>query len=115
MPAPEHDRSLIIPAYVHVARFRGEQPAGRAYVSAQEAIYSEPRCDLSVYRLQLERVYHVAVLGDLPPRRLDRTLRRILAAGMSTSLPQELIQILMERRTQSIQLGPWVERHRTPG
>src|SRR4051812_24784582 len=111
MPSQEHDQSQSTPAYLKVARFSSEGPAGRAYFAAQEAIYSEPRCDLSVYRLQLEKIYHVAVLGDSPPRRLERTLRQILAAGDPASLPPELIQILIERRAQSIKIGPWVERH----
>jgi hypothetical protein len=55
------------------------------------------------------------VLGATPPQELDRTIRRILAAGEPTALPEEVLTLLLQRRAQQIRLGPWVERHHRPG
>jgi hypothetical protein len=106
-----HDQHPDQPPYYRAARFSGERPAGRAYSQAQELIFRDPGCDLSVYRLQLERVWHVAVLGEPPREDLDRKLRAILARGEPASLPEEIRLELRRRRAQAIQLGPWVERH----
>jgi hypothetical protein len=108
MHRPE-DQNYSIP-YYQAARFSGERPAGRAYARAQGLIYQEP-CDLSAFRFLLERSWHVAILGDPPPATLDRSLRRILGWGESTTLPDDILQQLWERRAQAIKLGPWVERH----
>jgi hypothetical protein len=97
--------------YLRAARFPGERPAGRAYTEAQELVFRDPGCELSVYRLQLERVWHVAVLGEQPREDLERHLQTILSRGETTSLPEEILRELQRRRAQAIKLGPWVERH----
>src|SRR5438874_902537 len=89
--------------YYQAARFSGERPAGRAYVRAQELIYQQP-CDLSAFRFLLERSWHVAILGEPPPEALERSLRRILARGELTTLPDELVKLLLERRAQATKL-----------
>jgi hypothetical protein len=111
VPTPEQPPELR--SYLHAARFGGERPAGRAYVRAQEAIRTT-ECDLSTFRLRLNQVWHVAVLGQAPPETLDRSLRRILAWGEPTTLPDDILQQLWERRAQAIKLGPWLERHEQP-
>src|SRR6266550_4107661 len=85
-PTPEQPRP-----YYQAARFSGERPAGRAYARAQELIYQQP-CDLSAFRFLLERNWHVAIVGETPPAALDRSLRRILARGEPTTLPNDLLQ-----------------------
>jgi len=102
------------PPYHRAARFSGEHPAGQAYEQAQEALYNGPPNDLSVYRLVLAQVYHVAVLGQTPPDELKQRLETILAAGESAELPTEILHALAERRRQSIRHGNWVERHFRP-
>jgi hypothetical protein len=97
--------------YFKVARFTGERPAGRAYNQAQELIYRAPACGLSVYRLQLEASWHVAVVGEEPQRKLQRRLEDILSTGEPTTLPEEILRELERRRAQATKLGPWVERH----
>ena len=78
-PSPEGED---LPRYHQAARFAGEEPACLAYFAAQEAIYTHAgEIDLSAYRFQLNRVYHVAVLGNPPPTELHDRLRAILAAG----------------------------------
>ncbi len=101
--------------YLKVARFSSELPAEQAYFQAQEALYTGPPNDLSVYRLQFEQISHVAVLGEEPPEELEQQLTAILAAGEPTTLPQDVLEFLRERREQAKQLGPWVEGHYRPG
>jgi hypothetical protein len=114
MPSPEQPADTEPPSfYFQAARFSGERPAGRAYLRAQEAIRST-ECDVSVFRLLLVRTWHVAVLGQAPPETLDRSLRRILATGEPTSLLDDILKLLWERRAQAIKLSPWVERHIPP-
>lgn len=96
--------------FCRAARFAGEQPAGLAYFQTQQLIF-ESDSDLSVYRLQLNRVWHVAILGQPPPENIALTLRLILSTGAPTVLPADLCRLLEERRAQAIKCGPWVEQH----
>jgi hypothetical protein len=104
-----------LPPYCQSARFGDDEArARRVYVEAQELIRIGPRNDLSVYRTHFDLAYYVLALGEPPPRSLDRQLRRLLAAGESASLPDDLLRLLYARRQRAIQLGPWVERHHRP-
>ncbi len=125
MPSPEHGpggppeqparrESEPVP-YLRAARFAGERPAGRADAQAQHAIYARPDSDLSVYRLQLNQVWHVAALGEPPLADLADTLERILASGEPASLPEEVLTLLRQRRAAAIRERPWTERHYRPG
>jgi hypothetical protein len=109
-PRPEHEP---LP-YTQAARFAGEQPAAHAYAAAQDAIYTGPPNDLSVFRFRLNQVWHVAALGLQPPSELAQALTAILAAGEPATLPDDLWQLLTQRRQQATRLGPWVERHERP-
>lgn len=99
--------------YYQAARFRAERPAGRAYFRAQEAIF-QAECELSTYRLQLNRIWHVAVVGEPPPEDLDELLRGILAAGEPATLPPDVLKLLHERGIQARRRGTW-EGHYWPG
>ena len=112
MTSREHQSSE--PEYLKVARFSGEKPAGRAYRQAEELLFRSPDSELSAYRFHLNRVWHVAILGDRPPEDLDRRLQRILSRGEPASLPEEILVELQRRRAQATRLGPWVERHARP-
>jgi hypothetical protein len=111
MTSGEHQTS---PEYLRVARFSGERLAGRAYHQLQEAIFRSPACDLSVYRLILDRKWHVSVLGDPPAETLERRIRQVLSRGVPASLPGEILEELRRRRTEATRIGPWVERHQRP-
>lgn len=100
----------LIPFLV-ASRFHSEPPSARAYFAAQDAIKKHWDNDLSVYRFQLRDVFHVAVLGETPPQPLAQQLRQILAAGDLTTLPEDILFILVARKIQASQQGPWVERH----
>ena len=104
------------PSYHHAARFSGERPARQAYNKAQGAIYGyEPDCDLSAYRLRINQVWHVAVVGTPPPDDLDEQLRAILSGAEALTLPPEMLAMLQKRRAEATQLGPWVEGHYRSG
>src|SRR3712207_4245476 len=102
--------------YQRAARFAAEQPAGRAYFAAQRVIYEAPQpIDVSVFRLQFQRLWHVAALGLLPPAPVLQAMETILATGEPAELPREVWQALAERRAQQIRRGPWTEHHHRPG
>jgi hypothetical protein len=96
--------------YALAARFESQSEAGRVYESLQESIF-DARCDLSVYRLQLDSVWHVAALGQAPPSDVDQTIRDQLSTGELTRLPDVVVDALLERRAQANRIGPWVEGH----
>ena len=110
-PAPEQDPAR----YRRAARFAGERPAGAAYAAAQQVIYEGPPTDLSVFRLQFQRLWHVAALGLLPPAPVLQAIEQILDRGHPAELPAEVWQALEQRRTQAARQAPWVEKHFRPG
>ena len=111
---PRHEHEP--PLYQRAARFAGERPAGRAYDQAQRVIYEAPEpTDISVYRLQLNRLWHVAALGFVPPAPVLQALEGILATGEPADLPAEVWQALAQRRAQQIRKGPWTKQHHRPG
>jgi hypothetical protein len=128
MPSPEHEgrghdhadnnppRRPSPESYLRVARFAGERPAGEAYFAVQRVIYEAPKpLDLSVFRLQLNQLWHVAALGMVPPARILQAIEQILDTGESTTLPEDVVQLLQERRAQATRRGPWMEGHYRPG
>ncbi len=108
---PDHDPTR----YHQAARFAGERSAGHAYEQIQETIYNAPQTNLSGFRLNVDQDWYVAVLGEQPPQELHHELRRILATGEPTTLPDEVLDVLFQRRTRQRRLGDWVEGHYRPG
>lgn len=109
MPFPENHRPTEpepVP-YHKAARFARERAAWRVYAQLQAAVFAAPDCDLSVYRLQLDRVYHVAVLGEPPLADLDRRIDALLAQGELVPLPREALLALSQRRRQMTRRGGW--------
>ena len=101
--------------YLRAARFVGEQAAGRAYRALEQTIYTAEPNDLSVYRLKLAGVYHVAVVGMRPPPALEERLTALLRTGTPTELPAAVQQALLARRAQVTPHGEWWEGHYRPG
>jgi hypothetical protein len=99
--------------YYEAARYADKQSSVNAYERAQELIHKTP-CDLSAFRLQLNHVWHVAVLGTTPPSELEQPIRDILSTGEPATLPSALLTHLTERRGRANQFAPWVERHYRP-
>src|SRR3990167_2073140 len=77
--------------FLLASRFHAERPAKRAYFKAQDLIFRNQHSELSVYRFQVNRVFHVAILGETPEQPLEQRLRKLLAAGDPATLPQEVI------------------------
>lgn len=96
--------------YSVAARFESQSEAGRVYEHVQQSIF-DARCDLSVYRLQIDSVWHVAALGQRPPSDVDSAIRDQLSRGELTRLPDVVVDALLERRAQANRIGPWVEGH----
>ena len=101
--------------YAKASRFSTARRAGHVYERLQDAIYTGPPSDLSVYRILLNRVSHVAVLGQPPPEVLERRITRLLRQGEPVTLPPDVMATLFQRRAESIQEGQWIERHHRPG
>jgi hypothetical protein len=86
-----------------------------AYRQAEELVYRRRDVDLSAFRFHLEQVYHVAVLGKVPPAEVAHAVERILAAGEPATLPPEVLTQLVQRRAQMSRTAPWIEGHYQPG
>jgi hypothetical protein len=84
------------------------------YFQIQKLI-DNPEADLSAYRLQLQGVWHVAVVGDAPEKDLAEELEKVMAAGEPVELPSDALDFLHQRRAEQTKHGPWVERHYRPG
>ena len=101
--------------YSLAARFPNKNAAGNAYDPIQTLIFEED-CDLSAYRFfeQKERKWYVVVIGEEPSPQLQErlaTILFILTRGVRVTLDSETLAVLMARRAQQTQIGPWVERH----
>src|SRR3712207_2962105 len=69
--SPERQRGRAVPPqrpqpqaelWYRAARYDAEPPSKRAYFHIQETVFQQ-ESDVSAYRLMLEQIYHVAVLG----------------------------------------------------
>ncbi len=118
VPPPPQPAAPHPPAepWYRAARYEAEQPAGQAYFQAQETIFQQ-ECNLSAYRLMLEQIYHVAVLGGAPTEAaMQERIEQILyAEGTSTQLPDEVLIYLFEQRSEQSKKSSWVEGHYRPG
>jgi hypothetical protein len=104
-----------ITPYSLAARFPNKTAAGKAYDPIQTIIFEED-CDLSAYRFfeQNERKWYVVVLGEEPSPPLHQRLETILftlTRGARVTLDSQTLAVLLARRGQQTQFGPWVERH----
>lgn len=103
------------PLYYQAARFDAELSAAQAYMWAQELIFKDTESNLSVFRLQIDRAWHVAALGEPPAPEIDIALAQILSAGELVELPPQAISFLQERRNKLSKGTSWVEGHYRPG
>ena len=102
-------------SYYLAARFTEELPARLAYSDAQVLIFNDSRADLSAYRLLLDQVSHVAVVGESPPEDLHQQLIGILSQGELAYLLPEVVKALYDRRSQMKKHGSWIEGHYQEG
>lgn len=114
MPRLEAESSTsALPPYWRCARFGDDQDlALRVYLQAEELVRTDPRNDLSIFRAHSSELSSlVLALGEPPSQRLDRQIRRLLAAGEPAALADDVLQVLYAYRQRAIQLGPREERH----
>ena len=100
--------------YYLAARFQNEQRAGAVYFPLQQYIFTvKDDCDLSVFRFKSTRnnTWYVVVVGEKPPDSVHVTIEARLTNGTLTTLDADVLTYLMGRRSEAIQLGPWVELH----
>ncbi len=97
------------------SRFKNELSAKLFYSQAQELIFRDRKADLSAYRILLDQISHVAVIGAQPHERLQKRLEKILSHGEPTTLPDEVVNALHQRRIEMKRRGDWVEGHYRPG
>ena len=101
--------------YSLAARFPNKNSEGKVYEHIQAIIFEED-CELSAYSFfeQHERKWYVVVIGEEPPPPLHQRLATILftlTRGERVTLDSQTLAVLMARRAQQTQFGPWVERH----
>ena len=69
-------------------------------------------CDLSAYRIRIEGVWHVVVLGEKPPDALHvRIEAELTNGGVLVSVREDVLRFLRNRREEASELGSWVEGH----
>lgn len=100
--------------YIVATEFADEEDAGRAYRRVAAALHGAG-CDLSAYRLLLDGVPYVVVVGEPPGERLGERLRLALICGHPAELPPAVVATLAARRAERRREGPWVEEHHRPG
>jgi hypothetical protein len=96
--------------YCLAAKFSSERSAGHVYFQVQRLI-NNPDADLSAYRLQLQGVWHVAIVGDTPDKELVEELEKGMADGELVELPSDALDFLRQRRAEQIKHGSWVDDH----
>ncbi len=116
VPPPQQSPEPQAEPWYRAARYDAEPPSARAYFQVQETIFQTEN-ELSAYRLMLEHIWHVAVLGGVSTEAaVQEKIEHILyAEGTPTQLPDDVLTALNERRQQAHQIGPWVEGHYRPG
>lgn len=98
--------------YYQAARFQNKQKAGEVYFPLQQYIFEiKDDCDLSVYRFKHEGTWYVVVIGDRPPSSIHVAIEVQLTNGTLVTPDADVLSYLMKRRSEAIQLGPWVEGH----
>jgi hypothetical protein len=105
----------VDPPYYQAARYPNKSAAGKAYTPIERIIHDE-ECDLSAYRYLVpsEKKWYVVVIGEEPSPQLHERLKTILTSltrGEPITLDSATITVLLARRVQQMQHGPWVERH----
>ncbi len=98
--------------YYQAARFPSKEKAGETYFPIQQILFeAQDECDLSCYRLRIEGVWHVVVLGEKPPDELHVRIEAELTNGVLVTIREDALSYLQDRRAQATLLGPWIEVH----
>ncbi len=104
--------------YYQAARYPIERPAKQAYGAAQALVFSQDGHGLSAYKFYLPdapRKPNVTVLGEAPPAEVHEQITQILQDGTPLVIPENVLQVIFDRRAQAGQIQPYVEGHWRPG
>jgi len=113
----EHEQAEGIERpFCRAARFDGEATSGTAYRAVQDLIF-DSAADISAYRFQASRLWHVAAVADEPPiAEFQRQLEKAFEPGERVILANEVLVALLHRHHQVMRGGlAWVEAHYHPG
>lgn len=99
-----NEQNSLSDGYYEAARFTSEPLSGQAFKRLQDLLRSRDIGNLSVYRVLINMMYHVIVIGEQPSDRGMRRLQQILSVGEPVSLPNEVVSTLQKRRVQT---RPW--------
>ncbi len=91
-------------------RYADMRRAGDAYKVCRDLVFDWD-IDASAYRIQLNTVPHVVVIGDgelLPA--LRQMVERACVYGAGAELPEDIVSVLFERRAVGKILGAFWER-----
>lgn len=112
----ENRQSQIKPPFCRAARFNSGAESRESYLIAEHAI-AGAMADISVYRLQIRRIWHVAAISDImPPADLQQSIEDAINMGKRAELPIEVLTLLLNRHRQVMRHRlPWVEGHYHPG
>lgn len=91
------ERNQRAPQYCLAMLFRDGARAERDYGQLRELL-RDADCNLSVYRVLLDDVPHIIVLGEQPPAALRARLSQALVAGEPVELPAAVVAALVTRR-----------------
>lgn len=102
--------------YSRAAQFKGEADSREAYLAAERGI-AAVAADISVFRLQLRSVWHVAAVAEVAPdSALQQVIEESLREGARVGLPIEALTVLLNRHRQVMRHRlPWLEAHYHPG
>jgi hypothetical protein len=93
-----------------VFRYADMRRAGDAYKVCRDLVF-DMDIDASAYRIKLDTVPHIVVIGDgelLPA--LRAMVERACVYGVEAELPEEIVSALFERRTVGKIPGAFWER-----
>jgi hypothetical protein len=79
--------------YCRAARFPDQPSSESPYLQLQDLVF-ESDSDLSVFRFQLDNIWHIAVLGDHPGEDIDRRLEQLVSLGQATELDSDMLDFL---------------------
>lgn len=107
-----------LPPYVDARRYPHQEAAARAYQEGQQALKKEAgKIDVSLYRIMYgpDFASHVVALGKTPPQHFQDKLEVAFGGGERVTLPDDVVQHLVARRSAASVTAPWVEGHYRPG
>jgi hypothetical protein len=111
MPEKKRDKQGWLLAF----RFPNMETAGKAYQRARNVVFGRD-IDTTVYRVQLEGIAHVVVLGDGPLTIWStETFTKACAGGEATSIPEDVKRLLEKRRQAGKVPGAFWEANHRPG